>query len=354
MALQLQMTTPSDLDAVVEALVTGFKVTPDAPFVNRRLLQWKYFEPGPRWEGTRSYLLRDGDAVRAHCGVLPINLGFAGGTVTCLCFTDWVGSQGFPGAGVLLKQKMMGFAETAIVVGGTADTRAVIPRLNYKVAGNVGIFARVVRLWNQFRTRPKEGIVKEAARLARNAMLSRAPAMAIPEGWSAVRLQSFDSVFAPVLNRLSSAHPTPERSADYLNYWLRCPAAGIAGFAILEGGRIRGYFLLTRIEGQARIIDVRLARGEGTDLEEQADWNAAYALAAKTAENDPETCEISAVASTKFAQAALLSSGFRQRGGLPLALYDPQGKLSAAPAIFWNMIDGDIAYLYDPALPYIT
>jgi hypothetical protein len=354
MALRLQSTALSDLDAVVEALVTGFKVTPDAPFVDRSLLRWKYFEPGPRWEGTRSYLLKDGDAVRAHCGVSPINLEFAGGIVTCLCFTDWVGSQRFPGAGVLLKRKIMGFAETAIVVGGTADTRAVIPRLNYKVAGNVGVFARVVRLWKQFRTRPKGGIGKEVARLARNAMWSRAPAMAIPEDWSAVRLQSFDSVFAPLLNQLSSTHPTPERSADYLNYWLRCPAAEVAGFAVLKGSRIRGYFLLTRIEGQARIIDIRLVRGEGADLEEQADWNAAYALAAKTAEDDPETCEISAVASTEFAQAALLSSGFRQRGSHPLALYDPQDKLSAAPAIFWNMIDGDIAYLYNPARPYIT
>src|SRR5215470_16808605 len=325
MEIRLQPTTLSDLDAVVEALVTGFRVTPDAPFLARRSLRWKYFEPGPRWEGTRSYLLMEGDAVRAHCGVSPINLGFAGRIVTCLCFTDWVGSQRFPGAGVLLKQRIMGFAETAIEVGGTADTQAVIPRLNYKVAGNVGVFARVVRPWKQFRTRSSEGIGKDVARLARNAMWSRAPAGAIPEDWHAVRLQSFDSVSTPVLNQLSYAHPTPERSAEYLNYCLRCPAAEIAGFAILKGSRIRGYFLLTRIEGQARIIDIRLVSGGGADLEEQADWNAAYALAAKTAGDDPETCEISAVASTEFAQAALLSSGFRQRGSLPLALHDPQG-----------------------------
>jgi hypothetical protein len=354
MALQLQTTTDSDLDAVVEALVTGFKIAPDASFVNRRLLEWKYFEPGPRWEGTRSYLLRNGDAVQAHCGVLPINLGFAGGIVTCLCFTDWVGSQRFPGAGVLLKQMIMAFAETAIEVGGTADTRAVIPRLNYKLTGNVGVFARVVRPWKQFRTRSSEGIGKDVARLARNAMWSRAPAGAIPEDWYAARLKSFDSISTTVLNQLSYAHPTPERSADYLNYCLRCPAAEIAGFAILKGSRTRGYFLLTRMGGQARIIDIRLIREEGTDLEGQADWNAAYALAAKTAEDDPETCEISAVASTEFARAALRSGGFRQRGSLPLALYDPQEKLRAAPAIFWNMIDSDSAYLHDPAFPYIT
>lgn len=349
MALELQSTTASDLDAIAAALLAGFKAGPDAPFVDRRLLQWKYFEPGPSWEGARSYLLRQGEDVQAHCGVWPVNLGFAGRSVTCLCFTDWVGSRKFPGAGVLLKKKMMSFAETAMVVSGSDDTRALIPRLNFQVAGKVDIFARIVRPWKQFRTRPTEGMGKDVARLARNIMWSRAPAGAIPEDWSAARLQSFDSVLAPVLNWLpQTAHPTPERCVGYLNYWLRCPAAEIVGFSILKGNRVRGYFLLTRMGGQARIIDIRVLPGE------QQDWNVAYALAAKMAEDDPETCEILAVASTEFAQEALCSSGFRQNGSLPLALYDPRGKLRAAPAIFWNLIDGDIAYLYDPMSPYNT
>ena len=355
MKLQLQSTTLSDMDALAETLVAGFKTAPDAPLVDRRLLQWKYFEAGPRWEGARSYLLRQGNDVHAHCGVWPINMGFAGGNVACLCFTDWIGSRKFPGSGSALIKKMMSLAETSIFVGGSDYARAIIPRLNYKVAGTVGVFARVVRPWKQFRTRPTAGISKDVARLARNAMWSRAPARVIPENWSAARVRSFNSYFAHLPDRLSgAAHPTPERCVRYLNYWLRCPAAEIAGFSILKESRTQGYFLLTRMGGQARIIDIRLIREEGTDLEAQADWNVAYALAAKTAEDDPETCEISAVASTEFARAALLSGGFRQRWSLPLALYDPQEKLSAAPAIFWNLIDSDSAYLHDPASPYIT
>ncbi|HEV2667998.1 MAG TPA: hypothetical protein VG324_23980, partial [Blastocatellia bacterium] len=243
----------------------------------------------------------------------------------------------------------------SLVVGGSDYTRAIIPRLNYKIAGTVPVFARVVRPWKQFRTRPTEGIGKDVARLARNAMWSRAPVGVIPENWSAARVRYFDSSFASLLDRLSgAAHPTPERCARYLNYWLRCPAAEIAGFSILKKSRIQGYFLLTRMGGQARIIDIRLTHEDDADRDKQADWNAAYGLAGKMAEADPETCEILAVASTEFAQEALLSSGFCRNGSFPLALYDPQGKLNAAPAIFWNMIDGDIAYMYDPAIPYNT
>jgi hypothetical protein len=354
-ALQFQSTTITDLDAVAEALLAAFKAAPDAPFVDRRLLRWKYFEDGPSWEGTRSYLLTQGNDVQAHCGVWPINLGFAGGIVTCLCFTDWIGSREFPGAGSMLRKKVLNFAETSIVVGGSDYARAAIPRLNYGVAGTVSIFARVVRPWKQFCTRPTEGIGKDVARLARNILWSRAPAGVIAENWSAARMRSFDSSFPPLLKRHSGvAHPTPERCARYLNYWLRCPAAEIAGFSILKESRIQGYFLLARVGGQARIIDIRLTHEDDVGRDKQADWNAAYGLAAKIAEADPETCEILAVASTEFAQEALLSSGFRRNGSFPLALYDPQGKLSAAPAIFWNMIDGDIAYFYNPAFPYNT
>jgi hypothetical protein len=84
----------------------------------------------------------------------------------------------------------------------------------------------------------------------------------------------------------------------------------------------------------------------------QDEWNVAYSLAAKAAADDPQTCEIVAVASTLFSEIALLSSGFRQRGNAPLYLYDPQNKLSDAPPIFWNLIDGDAAYIQDPAHPY--
>ncbi len=356
MSLQVRSATTSDLGDVAEMLVAGFKTAPDAPFVNHRLLRWKYFETGPGWQGARSYLLKEGNDVLAHCGVWPINMGFSDRNVTCLCFTDWVGSRKFPGAGLLLKKKMMSFAETALVVGGSHDTRAIIPRLNFKDVEKIGVFVRVVRPWKQYRTRPMEGMGKDIARLARNIMWSRAPAGTIPDGWSSARLQSFDSVFAPVLARLDQApYPSPQRSLEYLNFWLRCPAAEITGFSILKRGRVRGYFLLTRLGGQTRIIDIRLIhekRRELGDVEEQEDWNAAYALATKMAEDGAETCEILAVASTEFSREALLSTGFRQNGSLPLALYDPRAELRSAPPIFWNMIDGDIAYLYDPTSPY--
>src|SRR6476660_760158 len=163
--LEFTPTIADDLNAVASLMLAGFKAEPDASFVDRRLLQWKYFESGPEWQGSRGYVLRQGDVIQAHCGVWPVHLSVAGSNVSCLCFVDWVSDRNVPGRGFMLKKKLMSFAETSIVVGGTDDTRAVIPKLGFKPVSEVGFFVRVVRPWRQFRTRPTEGVGKDVARL---------------------------------------------------------------------------------------------------------------------------------------------------------------------------------------------
>jgi hypothetical protein len=347
MPLEFYPTAPDDLSSVSALMLAGFNAGPEAPFVDQTLLNWKYFEPGPSWSGSRGYVLKNGDAILAHCGIWPINLSLADRNVTCNLFVDWVSDKSLPGAGFLLKRKLMTMTDTALVVGGTDNTRAVVPRLGFHSIGDVGYFVKIVRPWRQFRTRPSEGIGRDAARLMRNAAWSVAMGpTSTPKDWSAVPLPSFDGVTLEINSY--SEHPTPWRSTAYLNYWLRSPTAKVSGFAIHKQNKPRGYFLLSQVGGQTRIADIRLSSTK------QDEWNAAYALAAHAAGENPETCEIIAAASTTFSEIALQSSGFRQRGGAPMFLFDPQKKLADSPSIFWNMIDADAAYLHDPDHPYTT
>jgi hypothetical protein len=245
----------------------------------------------------------------------------------------------------MLKRQLLNLSEASIVVGGSADTRAIVPRLGFAHVGDVALFARVVRPWRQFRTRPAEPIWKGTARLLRNTASSQSSAGSIPKGWRAVRINSFE----PVVNsQHDSVYPMPWRDSEYLNYWLRCPAAEVLGYAILNNDSVRGYFLLSQVGGQTRIADIRL------HSEDTEQWTAAYRVATRVAGEIPETCEVLAVASTPLASEALIASGFRNRGSVPLFLYDPQRKLACAPPIFWNMIEGDAAYLQDPAYPYAS
>ncbi|MGH9968272.1 MAG: hypothetical protein ACREBG_10635 [Pyrinomonadaceae bacterium] len=345
MTLVFSATAPTDLNSVAAFLTNGFNSPPDAVFARPDVLRWKYFDPGPQWESSRSYVLRQEQKIKAHCGVWPMNLNFRGESVSCICFLDWLSEKDLPGAGVLLKKKLMRLADTSVVVGGSADTRAVVPRIGFQQAGDVTTFARVVRPWKQFRTRPQETIGRSAARLLRNTAWSRATGGAVDRGWSITRVGSFDEL-PEVTN--GSGYPTPWRGSRYLNYWLSTPAAEIAGFVISLQDHFFGYFLLSKVGGQARIADIRLLS------EKPADWANAYRLAASIAAEDPEVCETLTIASTPLARQALLESGFRDRGSVPVFFSDPKKKLPHVPPLFLNMIDGDGAYLYDAAYPYVT
>jgi hypothetical protein len=343
-AIHVAPTPRAGLNAVASLLASVFRVPSDSPFLDRRLLSWKYFEGGAPWGEARSYVLLQGEAIRAHCGVVPLSLHFSGKRVSSAYFTDWAGDRHLPGSGVMLMKKLMCRAETAIVVGGSDDTRALLPKIGFVLVCDVASFVRVQRPWLQLRTRPKEPIAKATARLLRNTLWSGSSIGPIPERWRATRNDAFTSAAGPY----DSPHPTPSRDDEDLNYWLRCPAAEISGYQIQRSGSVVGHFLLSRVGGQTRISDIRVY---SADI---ADWTIAYRLAARSAAEIADTCEVVAAASTPFASHSLAASGFRNRGSAPLFLYDPHKRLFGAPSIFWNMIDGDAAYLRERASPYLT
>ncbi len=344
MTLEVHRTEVTDLAAVTALLLSAFDSPVNSTFADSRVLRWKYFDPGPQWEGSRSYLMRNGDQIHAHCAVWPLNLNFRDKQITCNCFIDWANGSELPGAGFMLKKKLMKLSETSLVVGGSAETREIIPKLGFLHVGEVASFARVIRPWKQFRSRPSEPLLKGAARLARNASWSL-HTNDRPKDWSAVPLQSF-----PHTLELDAEppFPVPWRDANYLNYWLRCPAARILAYELFKADARMGYFLLSQVGGQMRIADIRINSSVAED------WRAAYSVASQTAAKHPETCEILAAASTPLAAESLKAIGFRYCGGAPLFLYDPGKRLKGSPPMFWNMVEGDAAYLSDPAYPFVT
>ena len=345
MALSFELTSPADIERLSAFLLNGFNAPVDAVFAQPQVLRWKYFDPGPDWESSRSYVLAQGDNIKAHCGVWPMNLQFGSEQISCVCFLDWLSARDLPGAGVSLKKKLMRLAETSIVVGGSAETRAVVPHIGFKEVGEVATFVRVVRPWKQFRSRPKEGALRGGARLLRNTGWSYSTQGAIAPGLSVKRVESFTQLPSEISD---CGYPTPWRSADYLNYWLQMPGADLAGYEIQRNEKFFGYFLLSVVNRQTRIADMRLLS------QEVDDWANAYRLAGIVAAEDERTCETMTIASTPLIHRALSSSGFKNRGAVPLYIADPKSALQNLPPMFLNLIDGDGAYLNDPEHPYVS
>ena len=354
MALRVEPATPGDADAIAALLTTAFGAPPDAPFADRRLLQWKYFESfGPR-SVPRSHVLRQGDTIVAHCLASPLMLrvpspevatadGKQDIALSAVCFMDWAGARQVPGAGVILMKRLLAHADVAIVAGGSDATRHAVPRLGFVRHDTIDIYARVVRPLRQARSRPSAGLWKDAARLARNALWSLAPLGPLASDWQAVRIDAFCGT-----TEGTRAEAFAEHTATYLNYWLRCPVAAVTGFEVRQKGRPAGYFLLSRVGGQTRVAAVRLAEPS------PAAWTHAVRLAARTAAADPFTCEIVALASTPAMRSALEACGFRRRGALPLFVHDPGNRLARGVPVQWTSIDDDTAYIHDAANPYQT
>src|SRR4051812_24509787 len=101
MGLEVQQSNPGDLDAIADLLTTAFQVPRDSYFAARELLKWKYFDAGPDWTGSRSYVIRRGGTIEAHCAVWPLKMSHAGEVVSGICFVDWASGKSLPGAGIL-------------------------------------------------------------------------------------------------------------------------------------------------------------------------------------------------------------------------------------------------------------
>ncbi len=273
MASNLELTTLEKLPGLTEFLSDVFRAARDAPFVQPEIMRWKYFVPRPDWEGTRSYLLFGEQRISAHGGVVPAAFRTPGGRVSSMRVIDWAGSRHMPAAGVLVMRKLAAFTDTVLAVGGSPDAVRVFPKMKFEHRGDADVFVRVIRPWRQFRTDPYPRGWKAPLRLARNILWSRRPLPSPPRGWRAEPVKRFDDAVAPALSYQPQGFTTTERSPAILNYMLDCPGGILSGFLLRQAERIRGYFLLSLVAGQARIAEAWV------DSEKPEDWQAAIAVA---------------------------------------------------------------------------
>jgi hypothetical protein len=97
-----------------------------------------------------------------------------------------------------------------------------------------------------------------------------------------------------------------------------------------------------------RIVDIQ------TDSDDRESWQAICALAARSAAEDPETCEIVAASSIPATEEAWLQAGFVHRRTDQIFSYDPQNLLSSGPPLNLNLADGDLSILNEPTSPYLS
>lgn len=338
MSFRLEATAPDSLPEIAAFLRGVYRVSSDSPNFNPDLLAWKYYRPGPGWDGSRSFALRREGAMVAHGSVWPVRLATRAGTVMAVRVLDWASSA--PGMGVALMNQISKRADVILGVGGSEDTLRVLPAMGFKHRGAARIYARVLRPWRQFRSRTFDGS-RAIPRLLRNTQWSRVPLASSP-GWSCA--PGLPSAF----EGCAGDYPESRHSAQFLEFMLQCPGAAMSFFTLSKNGLPQGYFVLSRVGGQCRLADLRIRSGE------TGDWLAAYATAVRAAACDPQSFELATYATVPSVCQALEANGFRMRAEMPVLALDRKNFLGDAPHLHLDMLDDDSSYLNDPANPYWT
>jgi hypothetical protein len=329
---------------LIQFLVKSYQADPSITSFRPDVIHWKYFADHPDWIGPRAFAIKKDGQIAAYAGVWPIPLATSKIEIKGMHLNDWAASRVAVGAGAHLLRKAVAFCDVHLAIGGSEDTRNILPKMGYKVCGELHQYVRVVRPWLHFRTKPNPNW-KTPLKFLRNAARSLAGFPSAPQGWQVTNISKFTGAVEEAI-RPTGDFVSPRRTAAGLNHLLSCPAARFSGFQVNDSQQLRGYFVLTQIGRQVRIVDIRV------NTEDEESWRAMCALATRTAAADPEICEVVAAASIEDRRAAWLKSGFVRFRIDPIFCYDPRNLLRSGVDV--NLADNDFCILSDPASPYAT
>lgn len=314
-----------------------FKTSSEAPIARLDQIYWKYFNEGPEWQGSRSFQLRDGDRLLAHCCGWPVRFLYAGREYTALHSLDWASTA--PGAGLQLWREMWRLSDVFVGVNGSPYARGVIAKLPFRVAEEIHFYSRVIRPLAYFQSRKGRAPLPELLRLVRNSAFLLRRLSPIPRGWDSLHVEKFDASVEPVLPKESDALTPNKRTTDFLNFMLRCPVASLTGHLLRCNGTPRGYFLLSQVNREVRMADLWI---DSTDVNE---WTIAVSLLIRAASELPDAAQVICAGSNPLVRQAIENNQVRYFQKAPIFLKDPKKHLEKAPPLHWNLVDGDQAFL---------
>jgi hypothetical protein len=322
---------------VARFLRTVFGASQNHRMFQADVLRWKCIAPHPFWEGSRGYALRHKGEIAAFGCVVPCRFLAGSGTVSSCDVIDWAAGKTVPGAGVILFRHIQSLTGTMITIGGTADTRRVLPKIGFEARIERHNYTRVLRPWRNFRQAPKDW--KSPLRLARDYRELGRPAHNAVRGLMAHRVDSFDGADAGIFpDPAVTGQVVCARTPQSLHYSLACPAAKLDAYLLQRGQTPAGYFLLSRVGCQCRIADLWIRSPD------RREWAEAYATAAATARMHPEAVEVAVAVSSALETGALQQAGYRRTHAEPVFVSDPGSLLAGRGDLAVNLLENDGYY----------
>ncbi len=344
MAYSFRATTPIDVERLAAFLRRAFGMPEGAPQFDLDSLLWKYWFPRDDWHGSRSYVLEKDGQIEAHCALLPVTYRSTHGRAVAAHFIDWAADPRSMGAGVRVLRKVATLTEMLCAVGGSEDTRKILPLIGFRPAGEMALFACPVRPLRQAVTHQYRNW-KLPLRLIRNALWSRSALGGGAPGWS-FEPTTPDRVPPDLWSPPPTERAVRERSPSLYPYYLACPSHRFRLFLISHQGRPAGCCLIGFYRGQARIADLWLQDESPESYED------AYRVTLLASMTDPSVAEVVASTSDPSQQKALSRSGFREFRRDPIVTLPHRGL--PAHGLDCQMLDNDSTFLATESPAYLT
>jgi hypothetical protein len=301
-------------------------------------LHWKYWQPRADWPGPRSFVMARGEKILAHAGLIPGVCAVGSRRLSTIHMIDWAALGTAAGAGVSLMKHVGRSADVLLAIGGSAQTLKILPHLGYRAAAPVTTFVRTLHPL-RILAPSAHSAWKLPARFARSVYWKlRAPSPTL-EDWQVTLVPASETrSLLSVLPAATENTAVLERNEALLRHALACPIAPMQLYSVAQGGRIRGYFLLSFVMGQVRLADCWI------DSQDSFDWSALVYCAVRAAKRERRAAELVAWASDPLLTKCLLQCGFHARVTQPVQFLAPASVNFSVANLRLQMLDNDAAY----------
>ena len=345
MALQIRPIQQDDIPELSQLLIRGFHLPLDAEIFSAETLLWKYFDPCGEEFSPRGFVAHRDGRIVGYVGLSPsafISAAFPQPIPTTTAF-DWLAAESGAHIGSTLMQQQFRYTRLQFLIGGSDAARSAYAKLGYKVYCAIPIFCRILRPTHRFRQPRQSPIWKAVLQASRDYGLgavhpTRSPVVPI----DLQRVTAFGPEVGLITATCQMDAIHTKRTPELLNHFLRYPQQTISGWHLLEGGRLRGFAMLSVVQsGPIRI-------GKITDclldcLEPELWHSALYSLTQQLWEQAADV--VLCYGTTPWMVPALKHNGFRHQRQSQFAVHDPENLIPNNAAFYLTYIEADGAYL---------
>jgi hypothetical protein len=283
-------------------------------------LQWKYWEPHPLFDGSRSEVIEKDEKLIAHGCIWPIELVTPVGRLMCYHLIDWAARRDASGWGVRVARRCGPGLAASFFIGGSAISRKINSVVGFKSYNDIWFLEAPLVVRTSFRN--LTGLLSSAVGLPAGWDVTIRPPKEIPEClWPGV---------APGL-------AVSSRSPRLLEHISRCPVIGRSLCCVFyRRSKPMAYLFLIQVGEQLRLADYG---PPGLNEETSAMFGEAVRKLGKSL--FPSATGVMAATSETGMLAGLLQAGFHLSSEEPIKVLKTGTGLDGIDRFRLTLLDWD-------------